>query len=89
MTVGTLAGEITRFEDLSALEGRLPKSSSKRKKSVPKKKFKKKKGTVCQKTNVILFEPVSEIVYDRNTEHKSLGKFSRSFFSSLSAVYSA
>jgi hypothetical protein len=41
MTVGTLGSEITRFEDMSALEGRLP-TTKKRKKSLPKNKFKKK-----------------------------------------------
>lgn len=45
MTLGTLANEITRFEDISALEGRLPSKLKKIKKSVLG-KHKKKKGNL-------------------------------------------
>lgn len=49
MTLGTLANEITRFEDISALEGRLPSKLKKIKKSVLG-KHKKKKGFKKRRT---------------------------------------
>lgn len=38
VTVGTLGSEVTRFEDISALEGRMPNITKKRKKSLSVKK---------------------------------------------------